>query len=97
MLQSESMETEKESSSNVETSKSDQQPESKEEANTDEQTRLWAAVKGKPSDFTSWTSLLQIVEQKVLLYTFYQCACKHDFGGHISNLITGYRTITIQN
>ena len=66
------MESEKESSSNMETSKSDQQPESKEEANTidktDEQTRLWAAVKEKPSDFTSWTSLLQIVEQKVLLF-----------------------------
>ena len=62
------METEKESSSTVETSKSDQLPESMEEAITDEQTRLWAAVKEKPSDFTSWTSLLQMVEQKVLLF-----------------------------
>ena len=63
------METEKESSSSMETSKSDQQPgESKEEASsTDEQSRLWAAVREKPSDFTSWTSLLQMVEQKVLL------------------------------
>ena len=26
---------------------------------------LWAAVKANPSDFTSWTTLLQIVEQNV--------------------------------
>ena len=52
----------------METSKSDQLAgEIKEEASsTDEQSRLWAAVKEKPSDFTSWTSLLQMVEQKVL-------------------------------
>ena len=57
-----------ESSSNAESSKSIQSPEVKEEAkNIDEQTRLWAAVKEKPSDFTSWTRLLQLVEQKVLL------------------------------
>ena len=62
------METDKDSSSTVETSKSDQLPEGKEETITDQQTRLWAAVKEKPSDFTSWTSLLQMVEQKVLLF-----------------------------
>ena len=61
------METE-ESSSSMETSKSDQLAgEIKEEgSSTDRQSRLWAAVKEKPSDFTSWTSLLQMVEQKVL-------------------------------
>jgi Zn-dependent M32 family carboxypeptidase len=73
------MEVEKESSSSVETSKSDQLPaeEIKEEASsTDEQSRLWAAVKEKPSDFTSWTSLLQTVEQKVLLI-FMISGCTH--------------------
>ena len=75
------MEIEKESSSNIDTSKSDQLPESKEEATIDEQTRLWAVVKEKPSDFTSWTSLLQIVEQKVLLFLNV-----HIFDGWILNV-----------
>ena len=32
---------------------------------SEEEVKLWSAVRGNPSDFTSWTSLLQIVEQKV--------------------------------
>ena len=36
------------------------------ELQVDEQTRLWRTVGENPSDFTSWTSLLQKVEQKVL-------------------------------
>ena len=69
-----SMEREKESSASVEASKSDQLAEGKEDeegSTTDEQTRLWAAVKEKPSDFTSWTSLLQMVEQKVPLLNIF--------------------------
>ena len=61
------MEVENDGSS-VETLKADQSVTgSKEESKVDEQTRLWETVRGNPSDFTSWTSLLQIVEQKVLL------------------------------
>ena len=32
---------------------------------SEQQKQLWAAVKANPSDFTSWTTLLQIVEQNV--------------------------------
>ena len=39
-------------------------------AKSEEEVRLWAAVKANPAEFTSWTSLLQIVEQKV-------CMCMH--------------------
>lgn len=61
------MEVENDGSS-VETLKSDQSVTgSKEESKVDEQTRLWETVRENPSDFTSWTSLLQIVEQKVPL------------------------------
>ena len=69
-----SMEIEKESSASEEASKSDQLAEGKEDeegSTTDEQTRLWVAVKEKPSDFTSWTSLLQMVEQKVPLLNIF--------------------------
>lgn len=59
------MEVDKESnttqSASAITSRESDQP-SKDE---DEQTRLWRTVKGNPSDFTSWTSLLQVAEQKV--------------------------------
>ena len=62
------MEVDKEPSSTqsegVGTSESDHA--SKDEPEVDEQTRLWRTVGEDPSDFTSWTSLLQKVEQKVL-------------------------------
>ena len=62
------MEVDKEPSSiqseGVGTSESDHA--SKDEPEVDEQTRLWRTVGENPSDFTSWTSLLQKVEQKVL-------------------------------
>ena len=59
------MEVDKDSSSSVSNPKVDQSPAKEEEPEADEQTRLWATVKENPSDFTSWTNLLQLVEQKV--------------------------------
>lgn len=38
-------------------------------ARSKEEEKLWTAVKANPSDFTSWTALLQTVEQKVKLTT----------------------------
>ena len=77
------MEVEKEtSSSSVGTSKSDQSVAiSKQESKVDEQTRLLATVRENPSDFTSWTTLLQHVEQKV----FFACTtiCLHFCMSHV--------------
>ena len=36
-----------------------------ESAKSEEEVKLWAAVRANPADFTSWTSLLHTVEQKV--------------------------------
>lgn len=35
------------------------------DARSEQQKQLWAAVRANPSDFTSWTSLLQMAEQNV--------------------------------
>ena len=40
--------------------------EGSEQAYTQEEMKYLAAVRKDPSDFTSWTNLLQLVEQKVL-------------------------------
>lgn len=55
---------------------SDESAETKLEETTDDQEQVvneqelkyWKAVKENPSDFTSWTYLLQFVEQEVCLY-----------------------------
>lgn len=65
------LEVEKELRSNIGADKSDEATPSggqqEETVKVDEQARLWRTVRENPSDFTSWTSLLQIVEQKVPL------------------------------
>ena len=35
--------------------------------------KYWSAVKENPSDFSSWTQLLQLVEQKVGAVNYHVC------------------------
>lgn len=44
-------------------------------ARSEEEKKLWAAVQANPADFTSWTALLQKVEQKVRMWSL-EVVCK---------------------
>ena len=44
-------------------------------AKSEEEKKLWAAVQANPADFTSWTALLQKVEQKVRMWSL-EVVCK---------------------
>lgn len=44
-------------------------------ARSEEEKKLWAAVQANPADFTSWTTLLQTVEQKVRIWSL-EAVCK---------------------
>lgn len=40
----------------------------------EQELKYWKAVKENPADFTSWTYLLQFVEQEVCFKHFYFCS-----------------------
>lgn len=65
---SSAMEVEAESgslSNGVKSSEPSEQDTSDGDKLSEEEIKLWSAVKENPSDFSSWTSLLHLVEQKV--------------------------------
>lgn len=43
----------------------------------EQELKYWKAVKENPADFTSWTYLLQFVEQEVCIKHFYFCSDLH--------------------
>lgn len=43
----------------------------------EQELKYWKAVKENPADFTSWTYLLQFVEQEVCFKHFYFCSDLH--------------------
>lgn len=43
----------------------------------EQELKYWKTVKENPADFTSWTYLLQFVEQEVCIKHFYFCSDLH--------------------